>query len=97
MQIRGRHRGLPYALDKAILLPSEGLQKKEEEEVQMRTQRRNSARPSSIFNEANDGISQVGTSASNNGGTRKKARRGWSTLIAQALQAGPAIKKMMVD
>jgi len=29
MQIRGRHRGLPYALDKAILLPSEGLQKKE--------------------------------------------------------------------
>lgn len=29
MQVRGRHRGLPYALDKAILLPSEGLQKKE--------------------------------------------------------------------
>lgn len=25
MMIRGRHRGLPYRLDRAILLPSEGL------------------------------------------------------------------------
>lgn len=24
MMIRGRHRGLPYALDKAIMLPNEG-------------------------------------------------------------------------
>jgi potassium uptake Trk family protein len=29
MMIRGRHRGLPYALDRAILLPSEKLQEKE--------------------------------------------------------------------
>jgi hypothetical protein len=29
MQIRGRHRGLPYELDRAILLPSEHLQQKE--------------------------------------------------------------------
>ncbi|KEF63467.1 uncharacterized protein A1O9_01445 [Exophiala aquamarina CBS 119918] len=29
MQIRGRHRGLPYELDRAILLPSESLQQKE--------------------------------------------------------------------
>jgi Trk-type K+ transport system membrane component len=31
MMLRGRHRGLPYALDRAILLPSESLQRKEAE------------------------------------------------------------------
>ncbi|KAK6810552.1 hypothetical protein RU639_013753 [Aspergillus parasiticus] len=30
MQIRGRHRGLPYSLDRAVLLPSESLKDKEE-------------------------------------------------------------------
>lgn len=32
MQIRGRHRGLPYELDRAILLPSENLQLHEAQE-----------------------------------------------------------------
>lgn len=40
MQIRGRHRGLPYALDRAILLPSESLQRKEAEEAAKRQGRR---------------------------------------------------------
>ncbi|KAL2354778.1 cation transport protein-domain-containing protein [Cryomyces antarcticus] len=40
MQIRGRHRGLPYALDRAILLPSESLHKEEDEEARRRTDRR---------------------------------------------------------
>ncbi|KAK4565714.1 low affinity potassium transporter [Recurvomyces mirabilis] len=30
MMIRGRHRGLPYALDRAIMLPSENLHRKDE-------------------------------------------------------------------
>lgn len=42
MMIRGRHRGLPYALDRAILLPSEGLQKKEAEDADRRARRRGS-------------------------------------------------------
>lgn len=46
MMLRGRHRGLPYALDRAILLPSEHLQKKEAEEADRRAGRRGS-----IFNE----------------------------------------------
>lgn len=29
MMIRGRHRGLPYALDKAIMLPNEGSPRQE--------------------------------------------------------------------
>ena len=36
MQIRGRHRGLPYELDRAILLPSESLQQREAEEAARR-------------------------------------------------------------
>lgn len=36
MQIRGRHRGLPYELDRAILLPSESLHRKEDEDAKKR-------------------------------------------------------------
>ncbi|KZF20199.1 potassium transport protein TRK1/TRK2 [Xylona heveae TC161] len=42
MQIRGRHRGLPYALDRAILLPSESLHKTEDNLKRTPTQRRTS-------------------------------------------------------
>lgn len=42
MMLRGRHRGLPYALDRAILLPSENLHKKEAEEADRRHARRSS-------------------------------------------------------
>ena len=40
MQIRGRHRGLPYELDRAILLPSESLHKTEDQDASKRMQRR---------------------------------------------------------
>ena len=43
MQIRGRHRGLPYELDRAILLPSESLQEKEMKEEQRILARRRSS------------------------------------------------------
>jgi len=42
MMLRGRHRGLPYALDRAILLPSEKMQKKEEADMERRMTRRGS-------------------------------------------------------
>lgn len=42
MQIRGRHRGLPYALDKAIMLPSSRLEDAEQAEAEERTRRRSS-------------------------------------------------------
>ncbi|PIA91543.1 Potassium transport protein 1 [Cercospora beticola] len=42
MMLRGRHRGLPYALDRAILLPSDKLQQKEHEEAQRKLTRRGS-------------------------------------------------------
>merc|ERR1711939_505152 len=40
MMIRGRHRGLPYELDRAVLLPSEKLEAKEQKEGKRLMQRR---------------------------------------------------------
>ncbi len=58
MQIRGRHRGLPYELDRAILLPSDTLHKKEDEDASRRNiQRRNS----SISNHGQNTISRTPT------------------------------------
>lgn len=45
MMIRGRHRGLPYALDRAILLPSEKQYMKEAEDADRRHERRGSTFP----------------------------------------------------
>ncbi|KAK9312153.1 cation transport protein-domain-containing protein [Lipomyces starkeyi] len=39
VMLRGRHRGLPVAIDKAILLPSEHLAKAEEEDAYIRMER----------------------------------------------------------
>ncbi|RYP73174.1 hypothetical protein DL771_003810 [Monosporascus sp. 5C6A] len=53
MEIRGRHRGLPYGLDRAVLLPSEHLNRREAEEAELRLQRRESTattgRPNSLY------------------------------------------------
>ena len=43
MQLRGRHRGLPYTLDRAILLPSEHLHDNEITDAERRTRRRTSS------------------------------------------------------
>lgn len=40
MEIRGRHRGLPYEVDRAVLLPSESLQEKEAAEAKKMLARR---------------------------------------------------------
>jgi len=40
MMIRGRHRGLPYGLDRAIRLPSEKENAQEEEDAKKRVNRR---------------------------------------------------------
>lgn len=42
MQIRGRHRGLPYALDRAVLLPSDALNRHETALSERRMRRRTS-------------------------------------------------------
>ena len=42
MMLRGRHRGLPYDLDRAVLLPSESLHQKEDEDAARRVTRKSS-------------------------------------------------------
>lgn len=44
VMIRGRHRGLPVAIDKAIMLPSDKLIRAEEEDAQIRMERTMSRR-----------------------------------------------------
>ncbi|KAJ5737744.1 uncharacterized protein N7483_002869, partial [Penicillium malachiteum] len=65
MQIRGRHRGLPYALDRAVLLPSDALNRHEAEDDERRMRRRTSnlsggasmGRPSRTFSRSRaDGV-----------------------------------------
>jgi hypothetical protein len=82
MQIRGRHRGLPYGLDRAILLPSETLNAKEAEDADARQQRRNSmmsavttGRDPSLFRARSRSMDRVN-----------------SNLIASVLHPGPAVR-----
>jgi hypothetical protein len=86
MQIRGRHRGLPYGLDRAILLPSETLNEKEAEDAdaraEVRQQRRNSmmsavttGRDPSVYRTRSRSVERVN-----------------SNLIARVLHPGPAIR-----
>ncbi|KAL5401265.1 hypothetical protein PMIN03_011659 [Paraphaeosphaeria minitans] len=39
IMVRGRHRGLPVAIDKAVLLPGEGVDEAEEEDGEIRMER----------------------------------------------------------
>lgn len=98
MQIRGRHRGLPYALDRAILLPSESLHKKEDEDA-IRRARRNSM---TTIDAGPDGLVRQGTGLSRRssiGAENSQGFRGRVTgrdvgrFFAGALGAGPTIAR----
>lgn len=108
MQIRGRHRGLPYALDKAVLLPSEEHHKKEKKQEQRRQSLRRASiaipnendedGPSSPHTDTEDlpamGLPRTATGRSSIsvGGTRTK-RNGLVKLVSAALTAGPTRKE----
>jgi len=106
MQIRGRHRGLPYALDKAILLPSEGLQKKEKEVLSR--QRRDSTlstmdpggppanltaafgTPTPAAGPGGRRMSRASTAPGTLNGQSHPEGHGLRRLLTQALSAGPS-------
>lgn len=84
MEIRGRHRGLPYALDRAILLPSEKRLLEEEAAAAARMQRRmsmNSATGSAVGNP----MTRSRTRSSERG------RSGGISIIGSFLGPGPAM------
>lgn len=86
MQIRGRHRGLPYALDRAILLPSESLQEKENSGPTQRARRRSSSmtngRPST-----SDGVQPTQTRSR----SKSMQRRQSQNILTTLLHPGPTI------
>ncbi|KAF2179863.1 potassium transport protein TRK1/TRK2 [Zopfia rhizophila CBS 207.26] len=98
MQLRGRHRGLPYALDRAILLPSESLHKKEDEDA-MRRARRNShvgELPEGV------GLIRTGTGRSRRGSAAtadavlvsgRSRTQDLTRFLSGALNAGPTIPR----
>ena len=101
MEIRGRHRGLPYALDRAILLPSEDLHQKEHEEDARRLSRMERRNSHLSAHEPTRDVSGTGeTSKVPTGrdlGHSEKAynqRSGLWKLISSMLFAGPLPEKM---
>jgi hypothetical protein len=84
MQVRGRHRGLPYELDKAILLSSEHLQEKEAADA---AQRVRSRRNSNNFGPVSSGAIKTDRSVSRNRSPERQAQNFLSTL----LHPGPTI------
>jgi Trk-type K+ transport system membrane component len=79
MQIRGRHRGLPYALDRAILLPSESLHQKENEDATRRARRSSNALDVGILS---------GTMSMENGNTLQRQGTGLSRRSSMSGDAG---------
>ncbi|KIW07237.1 hypothetical protein, variant [Verruconis gallopava] len=100
MMLRGRHRGLPYALDRAILLPSESLQRKEQAMDDQRRERRASVASLAASHADGTGvetIQQVGeltarTNASRVS-TRSRSRRRLSRVLTGALNPGSAVMR----
>jgi Trk-type K+ transport system membrane component len=94
MQIRGRHRGLPYALDRAILLPSESLHQKENEDATRRARRGSMGFDGSMSmaRTETDGLQRQGTSRSevSRASSGEKSRPGQlRRILSGAFSAGP--------
>lgn len=100
MQIRGRHRGLPYGLDRAVLLPSESRFRNEADEQAVLSRARTLARRNSAGSAATDGRS-VARGRSRSIGENNRIDRVNSNLITSLLHPGPAVpqppKRVMSD
>ncbi|KAF5522528.1 Low-affinity potassium transport protein [Colletotrichum aenigma] len=81
MQIRGRHRGLPYGLDRAVLLPSESRFEKEAEEAPLPVLARSATGASTG--------TAVSASRSHLRSRRQSTNRGNINILTQFLHPGP--------
>lgn len=84
MQIRGRHRGLPYGLDRAVILPSEGRLKREQEESEAALARASTA----VSTGATTGLQRQATAGRSRSRSRDRAN---GTLLTQLLHPGPVV------
>ncbi|KAL0931925.1 potassium ion transporter [Colletotrichum truncatum] len=81
MQIRGRHRGLPYGLDRAVLLPSESRFEKEAEEAPLPVLVRSATAASTG--------TALSASRSHLRSRRQSTNRGNINILTQFLHPGP--------
>lgn len=84
MQIRGRHRGLPYGLDRAVILPSEARLKREHEEADATLARTSTA----VSSGAATGLQRQPTSGQSRSRSRERTN---SNLISKLLHPGPVV------
>ncbi|CEJ89429.1 hypothetical protein VHEMI05272 [[Torrubiella] hemipterigena] len=85
MQIRGRHRGLPYGLDRAVLLPSEARFKKEAEEAEAALARMNTA----VSTATASGMQRTHSFAIRRRSMSREKERPNSHILTQLLHPGP--------
>lgn len=97
MQIRGRHRGLPYGLDRAVLLPSESRFRKESDQAEAALARVGTG----VLGAASTGLQRQATAntlrgASSPGpgpGPGEHRERANSNIISQILHPGPVVQR----
>ncbi|POR37961.1 Low-affinity potassium transport protein [Tolypocladium paradoxum] len=89
MQIRGRHRGLPYGLDRAVLLPSESRFRKEAEEAEATLARVSTG----VSGASATGLQRQGTNAVRGRSKSRERERTNSNLISKLLHPGPAVPR----
>ncbi|CZR56562.1 probable potassium transport protein 1 [Phialocephala subalpina] len=91
MQVRGRHRGLPYELDRAILLPSEHLQKKEAEQASAHAaRRRSSIGTMATAAQVSSGAAKT-TSRTDRSSSRGRSPERAQNFLSSLLHPGPTI------
>ncbi|KUJ17492.1 potassium transport protein TRK1/TRK2 [Mollisia scopiformis] len=90
MQVRGRHRGLPYELDRAILLPSEHLQRKEAETAAAHVRRRSSIGTMATAAQVNSGATKTNKSERSRSRGRSPQRQA-QNFLSTLLHPGPTI------
>lgn len=90
MQVRGRHRGLPYELDRAILLPSEHLQKKEAEEAARIARRRSSIGTMATAAQVSSSTAKT-TSRADRSRSRGSSPERTQNFLSSLLHPGPMI------
>lgn len=91
MQIRGRHRGLPYGLDRAVLLPSESrfkLEMEEDQPVLIRTRTGASMATSTGVERG-----RRGSSSARGRSTSRGRERANSHIITSFLHPGPVVNR----
>ncbi|KAG5927330.1 hypothetical protein E4U42_002353 [Claviceps africana] len=85
MQVRGRHRGLPYGLDRAILLPSEEKFRREAQEQEAALARTNTA----VSHATTSGMQRQGPSLARTRSKSRERARGNSSVVRSFLHPGP--------